>query len=1128
MQNNIVEIIIAKSHQHRKMIPLRIKHKWNGFPDNSLLLLHKLLVAILLFAMILPVLTIQAAGRVVRVGVYQNEPKVFLDDHGKADGFFIELLEEIAKEEGWVLQYFPCEWEDCLTDLEAGQIDLMPDVAYSPDRDELLDFHRIPAAESLSRVYSNPKLTINRIDQLDGKKIAILNGSIQHTLLEKTLIDYGFHIDEIIAQTPSEVFELVSSGSADAAVVSHFFGDYAYLDYGLVRTPVIFNATTLYFATAIGSNADLLEAIDRNLQIWRDNPNSVYYSLLNHWLDKSARSIWFKYLSWAAGGIAVLLCLTVIWVLLLKKQVRERTKHLEVSNQKLRESEEGYRLISSVSFDYMFSSKLDSNGKLILNWVAGAFEQITGYTLEEYIALGGWRATLYPEDVADDEKDMETLRSNHPVVTELRTIKKNGETSWARVYAHPIWDNEQNKLVGIYGAVQDITDRKRAELNLIKAYSLLNITGEVARVGGWEFDRETKEIIATEGMLKIFEIDPGPKHDIDELIHYFATESQPIITEAFEQCVQDGISWNLELPMITGKNNQIWVSIQGNPYYESGKIVRVFGAVQDITKRKISEEKIRMQTSRAEALVQTASHINSKLDLDAVLSSVCFETAQALSVPAAAVHLYDQSSKSLKIVADYGLPLIIEEKNELIPLSVYPPEFSPIQDKPIIISDIQNAEGLPNRELMTTLDFRTLVRVKIKNKDTFIGCITIYSIGEIRDFSNDEISLLVGLSNQAAQAITNAHLFENTERKLNNIKALHTIDNAIANSMDIRLTLKVIAEETINQLGVDAVDILLFKPRSNLLESAVSKGFRTSAMQKVSLSGGKGIAGYIATNLERVFIADITSYQGEKFKIPEFLDEGFVSYVGIPLQAKSQLIGIMEIFNRTKLEPDEEWFDFLETLAGQAAIAIDSIKSFEELQISNAKLVMSYDATIEGWSRAMDLRDKETEGHTRRVTELTLTLARKIGIEDDQLVHIKRGALLHDMGKLGIPDSILLKPGPLTQEEWVIMRKHPVYALEMLSSIEYLRPALDIPYCHHEKWDGSGYPRGLKSDVIPLAARIFAVIDVWDALTSDRPYRNAWQPEQALEYIQENVGTHFDPQVVKVFMEEIKTNNSKT
>ncbi len=184
---------------------------------------------------------------------------------------------------------------------------------------------------------------------------------------------------------------------------------------------------------------------------------------------------------------------------------------------------------------------------------------------------------------------------------------------------------------------------------------------------------------------------------------------------------------------------------------------------------------------------------------------------------------------------------------------------------------------------------------------------------------------------------------------------------------------------------------------------------------------------------------------------------------------------------------------------------------------------MAYDETIEGWSHALDLRDKETEGHTQRVTEMALHLARAMGVTDVELVQVRRGALLHDIGKMGIPDPILLKPGPLTDEEWVIMRKHPVYAYELLAPITYLKPALDVPYCHHERWDGSGYPRGLKGEQIPLVARIFAVVDVWDALTFDRPYRPAWPKEKVRRYIMEQTCKHFDPRVVEAFMELIKT-----
>ena len=187
------------------------------------------------------------------------------------------------------------------------------------------------------------------------------------------------------------------------------------------------------------------------------------------------------------------------------------------------------------------------------------------------------------------------------------------------------------------------------------------------------------------------------------------------------------------------------------------------------------------------------------------------------------------------------------------------------------------------------------------------------------------------------------------------------------------------------------------------------------------------------------------------------------------------------------------------------------------LEQVHLQLLAAYDATIEGWSRAMDLRDKETEGHTQRVTLLSEKLARLAGVSEVGLIFFRRGALLHDIGKLGVPDAILLKPDKLTAEEWDIMRQHPQYAYDMIHSIEYLRPALDIPYCHHEKWDGSGYPRGLKGEDIPLAARIFAIIDVWDALTSDRPYRPAWDEEKTREYINEQSGKHFDPHIVELF-----------
>jgi putative nucleotidyltransferase with HDIG domain len=225
----------------------------------------------------------------------------------------------------------------------------------------------------------------------------------------------------------------------------------------------------------------------------------------------------------------------------------------------------------------------------------------------------------------------------------------------------------------------------------------------------------------------------------------------------------------------------------------------------------------------------------------------------------------------------------------------------------------------------------------------------------------------------------------------------------------------------------------------------------------------------------------------------------------------------MEVFHRSPLVVREEWLDFFEALATQAAIAFDNASLIDHVRRFDMELDLVYNATLEGWVRALDLRDKETEGHTQRVTKRTLQLARAMGINNKRLIHIRRGALLHDIGKLGIPDHILNKPGPLSAEEWELMKKHPVYAREMLSQIDFLQPALHIPYCHHEKWDGTGYPRGLAETQIPLEARIFAVIDVWDALGSDRPYREAWPRERVYQHIQDSAGKHFDPQVVKVW-----------
>jgi putative nucleotidyltransferase with HDIG domain len=199
------------------------------------------------------------------------------------------------------------------------------------------------------------------------------------------------------------------------------------------------------------------------------------------------------------------------------------------------------------------------------------------------------------------------------------------------------------------------------------------------------------------------------------------------------------------------------------------------------------------------------------------------------------------------------------------------------------------------------------------------------------------------------------------------------------------------------------------------------------------------------------------------------------------------------------------------------------------LQLAQIELSLTYEATVEAFARALEMRDREPVGHTHQVTEITVRLARVVGVDEEAMPHLRRGALLHDIGKLGVPESIVQKSGSLTDQEWNVMRLHPQIAYDLLSPIVYLHSALEIPYCHHERWDGSGYPQGLKGDQIPLAARIFAVVDVWDALISDRPFRKAWSEYQASRYLKEHSGSYFDPQIVDVFLNaEIKRKVTKS
>jgi putative nucleotidyltransferase with HDIG domain len=396
--------------------------------------------------------------------------------------------------------------------------------------------------------------------------------------------------------------------------------------------------------------------------------------------------------------------------------------------------------------------------------------------------------------------------------------------------------------------------------------------------------------------------------------------------------------------------------------------------------------------------------------------------------------------------------------------------------------------------------------------------ITIRQIGEKdRDLSSYARGLTARTVELEREITERIHAEEQDSLHIQYLSALHEIDMVIGSSLDLKVNLGAFLERSVSQLRVDAACVLLADPRARELKYAAGLGFRTPVIEGTSLKPGNGSAGLAALERRTVSIP-VLSGAVESFGRGELLEaEGFVAYYAVPLIAKGEVKGVLEVYNRKPFAPGPEWTAFLEALALQAAIAIENATLFEDVQRTNTELIRAYDTTLEGWARALELRDEQTEGHTQRVVEMTLRMAEAMGMQEE-LEHVRRGALLHDIGKMSIPDSVLLKDGPLTEEEWEIMRRHPTYAFELLSPIAYLRPALDIPYCHHEKFDGTGYPRGLKGENIPLAARIFAVVDMWDALCSERRYQPAWSREKTCGHIISLAGAHFDPRVVEAFI----------
>ncbi len=556
---------------------------------------------------------------------------------------------------------------------------------------------------------------------------------------------------------------------------------------------------------------------------------------------------------------------------------------------------------------------------------------------------------------------------------------------------------------------------------------------------------------------------------------------------------------------------------------KAGKTLYFEGTIVDITKRKLVEKKLENQTEELR---------KSNLELErlyqasnSLLTGTVMELGEmARNIIDIAGREFGQSNSCIFFVQD--------ESKDVVCLAAAGPYAHRVMEKtmrcdgPELVAETIRtgqtynvADFQKTREHVSTWrEARSELSIPLKVGKKVIGVIDVHSF-KPRAFSKDDERLMSTFSERAALALENCRLYSQTERRLKQIAGLRSIDLSICRGAEIPMTLGIVLDLLMELLGFDAADILMLDAEDKELNLVAERGFKHPTSKHLEHSPGGDLAWQVVQERRGVQVPDLQAYSSIIQKGGDGEEEKFSTYLGIPLIAKGRVRGVLEVYHRKPLFLGRDLQGFLEMLADQAAIAIENTELFDHLQKTNAELGLAYDNTLEGWVAALELRDKETEGHTRRVINRVLQLGRALKVKESDIPHLYRGALLHDIGKMGVPDNVVLKPGPLTEEEWTIMRMHPIYAHNMLSSIEYLRHSLDIPFRHHDKWDGSGYPDGLKGDQIPLFARIFAVVDVWDALTSDRVYRKAWNEQDAIQYIRDQSGRHFDPEVVNAFLE---------
>lgn len=784
------------------------------------------------------------------------------------------------------------------------------------------------------------------------------------------------------------------------------------------------------------------------------------------------------------------------------RALMDRERKVQQAVSALEESEALFRSLALSTSSAIFVYRGD---KFI--YLNPACEVLTGYPLEELRHIPFWQI-VHPEDreMVRDRGMARQRGEQVPNHYEFRILTKNGQTRWLDFTATLI--QYMGQPAGL-GTAFDITARKLAEATLRKSEQSFRL---------------------------MFFNNPLPMYVYDQVTLQFLDVNRAAL-ELYGYTREEFLA--KRLPDLyhpeESKTLQEWLSQRIPGQLHSGESLHVLKDGHIIA---VEEHAHSLPFEQREAVLVVVYDITDRKKAERVLQRNLIELQTLYAVAVAGVESEDEDeliSRFVKIVRTafqldhLGVGLLNETGDAVI---VHPASYS--GDENVRYESIPIDKGITGKVARTGitcrlsdvrldpdyLEVRSQVRselcVPIKLGGKVIGVVNAESY-QLNAFSETDEHLLNALVGVLSSAFDRLRYVEAERRRRLEAEKLREVGAALTATRDLNTVLERILDNLREVVEYTSASIFLFVGNSVVM--AAQRGLPASVVQE------------LPRHIDRLSTSSIEQAKKGPMIIPDTRQssrwqvlsgvEYIACWMGIPLVVEGRPIGMLNLDHQQAGFYTQEHLALAAGFAHQAAIAIDNARLFHELEQSNRDLIKAYDETIEGWSRALELRDQETEEHTQRVTEMTVELARAYGVPEEDIAHIRRGALLHDIGKMGIPDSILLKSGELTEEEREIMRMHPVLAYRMLSDISFLRKAMEIPYYHHEHWDGNGYPFGLKGEKIPLSARLFAIVDVWDALRSDRPYRKAWSRAEVIEYIRSLSGKQFDPHVVEIFLKMV-------